>query len=462
MKIKLIIFDLDGVLIDSRPLHYHALNMALEDIDPKYIITLEEHLSKYDGVPTTKKLQLLTQEKGLPVEMHNKIWELKQKYTFDVISKQFQNDDRLQSILRELKAKSYVIYCASNSIWNTIKMMLLKKGIMEYFDFIISNEDVKCPKPSPEMYLKAMARANVSPMETLICEDSHVGREAAQKSGAYLCPIENPSDLTLEKIYKYINMSEDLNSTKTMDLRWKGKINVVIPMAGRGSRFANVGYTFPKPLIEMNNKPMIQVVVENLNVDGHYIFIVQKEHYEKYSLNLLLNNIAPNCDIIQIDGVTEGATCSVLLAEKFIDNDTPLLIANSDQFLEWNSNEFLYVAISDGVDGCISTFYNTHPKWSYAKLNDNGYVTEVQEKKPISTIATTGIYFWKQGREFVKYSKQMIEKNIRVNNEFYVCPVYNEAIADGKLIKVKDCKRMWGIGTPEDLNIFMANYNGKF
>lgn len=236
-------------------------------------------------------------------------------------------------------------------------------------------------------------------------------------------------------------------------------MNVLIPMAGAGSRFAQAGYTFPKPLIEVNGKPMIQLVVENLNIEANYVFIVQKEHYEKYHLNLLLNVIAPGCKIVQVDGITEGAACTTLLAKEFIDNDAPLVIANSDQFVEWNSNECLYAFNAGGIDGGIVTFESSHPKWSYAKVGEDGFVSEVAEKKPISNHATVGIYFWKKGSDYVKYAEQMIERNIRVNNEFYVAPVFNQAIEAGCKIRIKDAERMWGLGTPEDLNQFLMSHN---
>jgi dTDP-glucose pyrophosphorylase len=246
---------------------------------------------------------------------------------------------------------------------------------------------------------------------------------------------------------------------KPNNIPWKdGKLNVLIPMAGAGSRFAQQGYTFPKPLIEVNGKPMIQVVVENLNIEANYIFLVQKEHYEKYNLKFLLNLIAPNCTIVQIDGITEGAACTTLLAKDLINNDSPLLTVNSDQFIEWNSNECMYAFSADDIDGGILTFRATHPKWSYAKLGDDGFVSEVAEKKVISDNATVGLYYWRNGSEYVKYAEQMIEKNIRVNNEFYVCPVFNEAIQDGKKVKIKPVPGMWGIGTPEDLDYFLKNY----
>ena len=167
--------------------------------------------------------------------------------------------------------------------------------------------------------------------------------------------------------------------------------------------------------------------------------------------------IAPNCKIVQVDGLTEGAACTTLLAKEFINSDAPLMIANSDQYVDWNSNECLYALNADGIDAGIITFKNSHPKWSYAKLGNDGFVAEVAEKKPISDNATVGIYFWKYGSDYVKYAEQMIQKNIRVNNEFYVCPVFNQAIEDGKKIKIFNANNMWGLGTPEDLEYFIKN-----
>ena len=167
--------------------------------------------------------------------------------------------------------------------------------------------------------------------------------------------------------------------------------------------------------------------------------------------------ITPNCEIIQVDGLTEGAACTTLLAKEFIDNDKHLLIANSDQYIEWNSNNFYYSMTNDNLDGGIVTFKSTHPKWSFAKLDDNGHITEIAEKKPISDIATVGIYYWNKGSDYVKYAEQMIEKNIRVNNEFYVAPVYNEAIKDGLKLKPFNIEKMWGLGTPEDLKTYLEN-----
>ena len=237
-------------------------------------------------------------------------------------------------------------------------------------------------------------------------------------------------------------------------------MKIVVPMAGAGSRFETAGYTFPKPLIEVRGEPMIAKVVKNLNLQGQYIFLVQKTHYEKYNLQGLLTLIAPNCKIVQIDGLTEGAACTVLKAKEYINNNEPLIIANSDQYIKWNSFETISSFNHKDADGGILSFTSVHPKHSFAKVDSNGYVTEVAEKNPISNNATVGIYHWKQGADFVRYAEQMISKNIRTNNEFYICPVYNEAIQDGKKIKINSVDEMWGMGTPEELNNFLTHYKG--
>ena len=229
-------------------------------------------------------------------------------------------------------------------------------------------------------------------------------------------------------------------------------INVVIPMAGAGSRFAKVGYTKPKPLIEVGDKTLVQLSADSLMAkEAKFHFLVSKDHIVKYGVDTYLKEMYPDCVIIVVDKLTEGAACTVLLAKDYINNDTPTIIANSDQFIVWNG-EYDFDA-----DASILVFNDDNPKWSFAKI-ENGYVVEVAEKNPISNIATVGVYVWKRGTDFVKYAEQMIEKDIRVNNEFYVCPIFNEAIADKKKITVSYIDEMWGLGTPEDLEIYKKFY----
>ncbi len=456
MSIRAIIFDLDGVLVDARELHYKALNEALNEVDYKYVISREDHLKIFDGLPTKKKLTILTETKGLDPTLHQKISDLKQKKTIQLIDELISEDLKLKTLLEQLITEGYILYVASNSIRETIIKILTNKGIINLFSNILSNEDVQNPKPHPEIYLQTVIKSGLKPKECLVIEDSKAGRQAAIDSGCYLCAVEDYWDVTYEKIHKSISSIKSSN----VSVKWNGDdFNILIPMAGAGSRFSKAGYTFPKPLIEVKNKPMIQVVSENLGIKAKFIYIVQKEHYEKYNLKYLLNLITPGCEIVITEGLTEGAACTTLLAKELINDDKHLLIANSDQFIEWNPNDFYYSMIADKVDGGILTFQSTHPKWSFVSLDENGYINHVAEKKPISDIATVGIYYWNKGSDYVKYAEQMISKNIRVNNEFYVAPVYNEAIADNKKLKHFNIEKMWGIGTPEDLNYFLENYN---
>lgn len=236
-------------------------------------------------------------------------------------------------------------------------------------------------------------------------------------------------------------------------------MKVLIPMAGEGSRFAKEGYTFPKPLIDVNGKPMIQKVVENLDFDCEYIFLVRKNHIEKYPgiISTLERITNGRFSYVVVDELTEGAACTALLAKELINNDESLLIANSDQIISYSKENFLAIKSLTEVDGIVFSFNAVHPKWSFVKINSRGFVTEVAEKKPISNIATCGIYWYRKGSDFVRYAEQMIEKNIRVNNEFYIAPVYNELIEDGLSLIPFYVHKMYGIGTPEDLNYYLSS-----
>lgn len=458
---KLIIFDLDGVLIDSRNLHFECLNKALREISNEYEISLKEHLTKYDGLSTVQKLNKLGVEKGLSAEHFDNIWHNKQEYTFEMLESDLSRDEKLIKIFSYLKSKGHKICIASNSIRKTIEIVVNKKELNTFVDLIVSNEDVEFPKPSPQIYLECMKHFGESPRHTYIFEDSYIGRIAAFASAANVCPVKNSTELTFEYV------TSQIEKEHSSSLKWEDRnMNILIPMAGEGSRFANAGYTFPKPLIEVNGKPMIQKVIENLNIEANFIFLVRKEHDIKFNISSMLKTIVKNCKIVLVDSLTEGAACTTLLAKELIDNDNSLLIANSDQFLEWDSCEF-YHSVNSSIDGSILTFDNYHPKWSYAKLDADGNVLHVAEKEVISNKATVGIYYFAKGSDYVKYAEQMIAKDIRYGQsfngkgEFYVAPVYNEAIADEKIIKTFDIEKMWGLGTPEDLQSFKEHYNAR-
>jgi NDP-sugar pyrophosphorylase family protein len=237
-------------------------------------------------------------------------------------------------------------------------------------------------------------------------------------------------------------------------------INIVIPMAGLGSRFTKAGFKKPKPFIDVGGKPMILRVLENLSYpDAHFILIAKREHMA--SEVDLINDIKKrfHATFIPIDRVTEGTACTVLYAHKLINNNEPLLIANSDQVVDLSLAVFIEDCLNRNLDGSILTFedIDRNPKWSFAKINSEGLVEYVREKSAVSQYATVGIYLFRNGSLFVDAAIQMLLAQDKVNEEYYTCPTYNYLINDSKRIGIYniDSRLMHGLGTPEDLKAFL-------
>lgn len=241
-----------------------------------------------------------------------------------------------------------------------------------------------------------------------------------------------------------------------------GVLNIVVPMAGAGSRFAVAGFADPKPLIPIHGVPMIRVVIENLRPQRphRFIFITQREHVERYGLRPLFAAWAPGSVVIELDGLTAGAASTVLTAREFIEDAAPLMIANSDQYVDASIDDYLASMDDRGLDGLIMTMAADDPKWSFAGLDEAGLVTNVVEKEVISHEATVGIYNFAHGADFVAAADRMIADDLRSNGEFYVAPVYNFLIADGQRIGVRnvgaEADGMYGLGTPADLELFLG------
>jgi NDP-sugar pyrophosphorylase family protein len=233
-------------------------------------------------------------------------------------------------------------------------------------------------------------------------------------------------------------------------------LNIVIPMAGAGSRFSKAGYSDPKPLIPVNGKPMIQAVVNNLSpvgIDHKFTFICQEQHVKDYKLDELLAKVTDKPNVITINGITEGAAVTVLKAREVIDNEDPLVIANCDQWVDANFTEFVTQLMQ--CDGNVMTMQANDPKWSFVEFKD-GKPSAIREKQVVSDVATVGIYGFRRGCDFVNAAQRMIDNNLRVNNEFYVAPTYNEMFDLGSNIELFHIEGMYGIGTPEDLDYFLS------
>lgn len=238
-------------------------------------------------------------------------------------------------------------------------------------------------------------------------------------------------------------------------------LNIVLPIAGRGSRFAEAGYTLPKPLIPVHGKPMIEVVVNNVRPrDSHrFIFVALQEHLDQLGMRDTLERIAPGCSVVPVRQITQGAACTVLLARHLIDSDAPLMIANSDQWVDIDINAYLEVLRCSDADGLIMTMWAHDPKWSFVGFDERGQVSRVVEKQVISDEATVGIYNFRHGRDFVASADAMIAADCRVNGEFYVAPTYNVMLASGGRIVIHNVgserNGMYGLGIPADLNAFL-------
>ena len=235
-------------------------------------------------------------------------------------------------------------------------------------------------------------------------------------------------------------------------------LNIIIPMAGGGRRFIESGYVVPKPLIEIQGRPMIEWVVGNVRPCGEhrFTFLCRREHLEAFDLRDYLHKIAPHSNIVPVGSLTQGAACTVLLASDYFNDDNELMIVNSDQYVDAEIDPFIEDARHRSLDGSILTFFSDDTKWSFAKTGGNGFVIEIAEKVPISSHATVGIYYYVAGKDFLRGACSMIEKDIRVKGEFYVCPVYNEMITQGHRVGIFEIEasKMHGLGTPQDLVVF--------
>jgi len=453
---KLAIFDLDGVLADLKELHFEALNEALHDwmFEP---ITREEHLTRFDGLPTMVKLEML----GITGNDANRVCEKKQEITLRRMPEFCKASPNLQSLIRNITKSGWAVGVCSNAKYTTVELCLRLMGIYHLLAIKIHSPDfVRNPaKPSPIMFLNMMMCAGSCPTHTVIFEDSPTGLYAAHASGAKVVQVDIPlcNDPMAEMF-----VLNNLIVREYYEYEWS-YLNVLIPAAGDGRRFRNAGFDRPKPFIKMpDGRTMLENVVSNLRVRACKNFVVQRV-YSIYLNQIVMGDgeyLTRRCGTSVVDGVTRGTAETCLVMAPTVNSDQPLLIANSDQMLEWDAAAFYYFCRNTHLDGVLVVFDcpERDHKWSYCKVGVDGLVKEVAEKAPISSIANCGLYFFKRGSDFVKYARQMIEKDVRVNGEYYLAPVYNEMIADGKKIGIFKVDKMWGLGDPESFKAYVESH----
>jgi dTDP-glucose pyrophosphorylase len=230
-------------------------------------------------------------------------------------------------------------------------------------------------------------------------------------------------------------------------------MNIVIPMAGLGSRLPPSTYGTIKPLIPINGTPMINLVVDSLALKGHHIFIYREDEYSA-ELKKTLHQINGQFTIISLEELTRGPAETCLAAQNLIDNDEELVIANADQIMWWKSEPFLNAAQTSYLDGVVVTYTSTAERNSYARLDREGFVSEIREKRVISSIALSGIHYWRRGKDFVSSAKKMIDEGNQEHGEFYVGPTYNYLIERGCKIGTYHIPEYQHnpVGVPEDLD----------
>lgn len=237
--------------------------------------------------------------------------------------------------------------------------------------------------------------------------------------------------------------------------------NVLIPMAGLGIRFATQGFALPKPLIDINGEPMIAKAIKTLDINAQYLFVIAKNNFSD-RVKRVIKDVEPSAKFIEIDYLTEGPAVTALLFKDLINSDEELIIANCDQIMEWNSNTFLVNARL--YDGCIVTYHTDTEKNSYARLDKNGFVTEIREKEVISNVSLNGIHYWKHGWHFVDSAEEMIENQDRApNGEFYIGPTYNYMIRKKLKVGIYHIpnSQHHAVGVPGDLERYLNYENSK-
>lgn len=462
-KIQLIVFDLDGVLVESKDLHYDALNEAIAQVaGADYIITRPEHETVYDGLSTNQKLRLMTIHKDLPLAMHKPIWVKKQQLTDEMVRDQLKPDAELLAGLRALKAAGYPLAVASNCIKSSVHNILDSIGVLPIIDAYFSNEDVENAKPAPDIYRKACAAFGVSPQSTLVVEDSVKGFEACIRADCHLFKVDTPADVRAHAILDRVSAINQSNKPVT----------VVVPLAGTNDLYwmdgpEAVPSEIPPFLTDANGAPALEWVVRPLLHSRYglrFIFIVKDAQRAKYKLDSLLPRIVGFCPthIVSVHGETLGALKTVMMARDVIPEDAPLLLCTCSNVTAWLPGCSVDDLIDVHADGALATFESTDPRSSYVRLHkDTRHVVDVHEKVPVSDTACTGLYFWKRGADFFAAAQSQMQRAVKTKGLYFLAPTYNEAIRSGLTIKTVPAKTCWSVRNVHEIRAFADEYVSK-
>lgn len=443
MKYKNFLFDLDGVLVDSFDIQYQSTIDAINNYT-KIDITAKIDKILKSTITTKKKLDYLVEQNIISNAQSLDIYNEKKKIADNIFNNLIIDDEKVK-LFSFLKKKKCKIAVVTNGNKNSAKIILKSLGLYNFLDLLISNEDVVNPKPHSEPYIKAISHFGGDLKNFIIFEDSETGLTSAYGTGCKVYKVENTNDINLSLIKQMNNLNR----------------NILIPAAGLGSRFQKRGFKLQKPLIELENKTLIEHAVSSLDIEGNYIFVIRKlDNNSNIELITALRNIQPECKIIEIDYVTEGSASTCYLAKESIDNDDELIISNCDQILKWDSKKFL--EYSSNYDCSVLTYKSNEDKNSFIKTDENNKGIEIREKEVISDNALVGVHYFKKGSDFIKSYEHIFNNNIKFKNEYYVSTVCNHLINEGKELvnySFQENELYYSTGTPEDYFKYMRINN---
>lgn len=462
-KVELIVFDLDGVLVESKDLHYDALNEAITHVaGVDYIITRPEHETVYDGLSTNQKLRLMTIHKNLPLAAHKPIWVKKQQLTDEMVRDQLKPDRVLLDSLQSLKAAGYPLAVASNCIKSSVHNILDSIGVLPLVDAYFSNEDVEHAKPAPDIYAKACATFGVDPQATLVVEDSVKGFEACVRAGCHLFKVDTPADVRADAI---------LDRVSAINLSGK-PVTIVVPLAGTNDLYwmdgpEAVPSEIPPFLTDANGAPALEWVVRpllNSRYAQKFVFIVKEAQRAKFKLDSLLPRIVGfrPTKVVSVHGETLGALKTVMMAKDVISRDAPLLLCTCSNVTAWLPGMSVDDLIDVQADGALATVESTDPRSSYVRVHKGTHdVVDVHEKVPVSDTACTGLYYWRRGSDFFAAAKSQLLRAVKTKGLYFLAPAYNEAIRSGLSVKVVPTKACWSVRNVHEIRAFADEFVSK-
>ena len=463
-RIQLVVFDLDGVLVDSRELHYEALNLAIEQCaGARYVITRQEHESFYDGLSTNQKLRHMTLAKDLPIEAHKPVWQRKQELTEVLVRERLRPLPHITALVTTLKRLGFPVAVASNCIKSSVQSILDTIGLLPHVDAFFSNEDVARAKPAPDIYARACAAFCVAPANALVVEDTVKGFEAAVTAGCNLLKVVTPADTNLSRV---------LRAMQELDVE-PPPVTVIVPLAGFSSQAWLAGpeslpNEVPIFLADAHGVSVLEAAVASIASQRfrmRFIFVVKEEQCAQFKLDSLCVKAAGYhpASVLKVKGDTLGALVSALEARPLLEPGAPLLLFDGAHCISWGEGSSVDDLLGGSHDGGMTTHFSTDPRWSYVRTNFRTsesspvFITEVHEKVGVSNTAATGLYFWRRASDFLSAADELLASNARTRGWFFLAPTFNLAISRGAKIEAVPVKTSWSLRSAQEVASFVNN-----